>query len=101
MTKAERKRLQAEERKAQASFELKQEVYGDVEGKQMKNRVHTDEYKNTWGKNPKGFGMWMFYRLLNQRLVLVSINSGEFSQCKNEALKVANEMGVNEIFVGA
>ena len=30
MTKAERKRLQAEERKAQASFELKQEVYGDV-----------------------------------------------------------------------
>ena len=50
MTKAERKRLQAEERKAQASFELKQEVYGDVAAIALSGWCKTCERMHKYGE---------------------------------------------------
>jgi len=67
----------------------------------MKIRVDSTDYRNTHGHSPKGYGHWMFYRWLNQRIQTVAaVGPMNYSEAKAEAVEFAKAYGISEIFVG-
>jgi len=63
----------------------------------LRMKVHTDEYKWTHGKIPRGEGNWAFYVGNDETPVFFR---GKFSEAKKLAIELALKRGEDSIKVG-
>ncbi len=67
----------------------------------MKVTVNATNYRFSHGRSPKGTGMWMFLRFLNQEELVVAEGFGTYSDVRAKAIAKAKELGITEIHAGS
>ena len=67
----------------------------------MKVRINTNEYLNTHGRMPKGYGGWVFWLETNDGNAIFQGGTGDYSEIKKLAITAATKLGVTAITVGS